>query len=243
MRRRAPFIALTQRIAHQYPALDSVEELIRTGSVLVNGTIVTNPRSRVRADAPVTIRTPTPLRGRRKLAPILTAFAVNPRGRIALDVGASTGGFTQALLADGACAVYAVDTGYGQLLGSLRQDPRVRVLERTNLGHLNRQLIPDPIDVVVIDLSYLALAVALPQLEAITFTPNADLIALIKPNYELGLSRTDQEPTATQQALHQVRGALDQLPWRVSGTMPSPLPVAHRAQEAFIHARRNTADT
>jgi len=239
MRRRAPFIALTQRVAHQYPGLDSIPELIRAGSVLVNGSIVTNPASRVRADAPVTIRTPTPLRGRRKLAPILTAFAVNPRGRIALDVGASTGGFTQALLAGGACVVYAVDAGYGQLLGSLRQDPRVRVLERTNLGHLNCQLIPDPIDVVVIDLSYLALGIALPQLEAITFTPDADLIALIKPNYELGLSTTDQDPTATERALYQVREALDQRPWRVTGSLPSPLPVAHRAQEAFIHARRD----
>src|SRR5579885_3286776 len=117
------------------------------------------------------------LRGTIKLRAALAAFAVEVAGRVALDVGASTGGFTVALLEAGAARVYAVDAGFGQLLGRLRQDARVVNLERTNLAALE---LPEPIDLVTVDLSYLSIALAAPQL------PRApELIALVKPMFEL----------------------------------------------------------
>src|SRR5207248_8695281 len=114
-------------------------------------------------DAAVLVSGPPLLRGETKLRAALAAFDVSVAGRVALDVGAAAGGFTRALLAAGARRVYAVDAGYGQLLGSLRQDPRVVNLEATNLGELSVDLIPDQVELVTLDLSYLALAAAVPQ--------------------------------------------------------------------------------
>jgi 23S rRNA (cytidine1920-2'-O)/16S rRNA (cytidine1409-2'-O)-methyltransferase len=109
------------------------------------------------------LRTPQPLAGEAKLRAALAAFAPAVQGRIALDVGAAAGGFTRVLLEAGARRVYAVDAGFGQLLGSLRQDPRVVNLERTNLGVLDAALVPDPIELVTIDVSYISLASAVPS--------------------------------------------------------------------------------
>ena len=106
-----------------------------------------------------------------------------------LDLGAAAGGFTRVLLESGAARVYAVDAGFGQLLGSLRQDPRVVNLEATNVAALDTHLIPEPIEVVTIDVSYLALAAAVAQLDRITIVPGADLIGLVKPMFELRLAR------------------------------------------------------
>src|SRR5262245_23079822 len=106
---------------------------------------------------------PVALRGEAKLRHGLRAMAVPVEGRVALDVGAAAGGFTRVLLEAGAVRVYAVDAGHGQLLGSLRQDPRVVALERTNLGALTLELVPDVVEVVTMDLSYLPVARAAPQ--------------------------------------------------------------------------------
>jgi 23S rRNA (cytidine1920-2'-O)/16S rRNA (cytidine1409-2'-O)-methyltransferase len=103
-----------------------------------------------------------PLRGEAKLRAALAAFGVRPAGRVALDLGAAAGGFTRVLLDAGAARVYAVDAGFGQLLGSLRQEPRVVVLERVNLGNLDCRRIPDAIELITIDLSYLSLSEAFP---------------------------------------------------------------------------------
>src|SRR5207302_2622448 len=155
----------------------------------VDGIVRTNPATLVRAGASISLREDVVLRGERKLEAALAAFALDVRGRVALDAGAAAGGFTRILLAAGARRVYAVDAGHGQLLGSLRQDPRVVNLEATNLGDLTRELVPDTIEVVTLDLSYLALADAVPQLEALRLDPQADAVALVKPQFELGLAR------------------------------------------------------
>ena len=115
-------------------------------------------------------------------------------GRIALDVGAAAGGFTRVLLADGATRVYAVDAGFGQLLGSLRQDPRVVNLEATNVAQLDERLIPEQIDVVSVDVSYLSLGSAVAQLDRVRFAADADLIGLVKPMFELGLGTAPNDP-------------------------------------------------
>ena len=162
------FVALTQRVRQLYPHLGDPARAISDRLVRVNGVIVTSPRSRISVAAAVTVAPPpAPPRGARKLTAGLDAFAVPVAGRVALDVGASTGGFTHALLAAGARRVYAVNAGYGQLLGSLRLDDRVVNLERTNLGVLGTALVPDVIEIVTIDLSYLSLARAAPQLETV----------------------------------------------------------------------------
>lgn len=154
---------------------------------------MTNPSSRVRAGSPITISRPRPLRGEAKLRAALSAFAVDPSGRTALDVGAAAGGFTRVLLGAGARRVYAVDVGHGQLLGSLRQDSRVVHLERTNLAGLDEDRVPDVVDLVTIDVSYLALSSAAPQLERIRLAPDVEAIALVKPQFELGLASPPED--------------------------------------------------
>jgi 23S rRNA (cytidine1920-2'-O)/16S rRNA (cytidine1409-2'-O)-methyltransferase len=130
--------------------------------VLVDGRSIDNPRSLVRKGARITLRVEPSLRGEAKLRAALAAFGVSPAGRVALDLGAAAGGFTRVLLQAGASRVYAVDAGYGQLLGSLRQDQRVVVLERVNLGDLDTSCVPEAIELFTIDLSYLSLHEAVP---------------------------------------------------------------------------------
>ena len=143
----------------------------------------------MRQGAAITLRIDEPLRGEAKLKAALAAFEIIVRDRIALDVGAAAGGFTRVLLDAGARRVYAVDAGYGQLLGSIRQDTRVINLEATNLGELNTNLVPEEIDLVAMDLSYLSLGDAVPQLEANRLAARAHVVGLVKPQFELGLSK------------------------------------------------------
>lgn len=124
---------LDAELARAHPYLDRPERLIAEGAVLVDGRIVTNPASLVPVGASIVVRMQRPLRGEAKLRAALAAFDVPVRGRLALDVGAAAGGFTRVLLEAGGARVYAVDTGHGQLLGSLRQDDRVVNLEGVNL--------------------------------------------------------------------------------------------------------------
>lgn len=235
---RAPLRALIALVAKSYPELDA-SSAISTGQVLVDGRVVSNPASLVRRDASIAIRRDHPLRGEAKLAAALHSFAVTVRGRAALDLGAAAGGFTRTLLRAGAARVYAVDTGFGQLLGSLRQHPAVVVLERTNLADLSRALVPEPIGVVTADLSYLSLARAMAQLDGrIEFEPDADLLAVVKPQFELGLP---EPPTAREQRAEAsslaVRG-VEQAGWAVRGVEESPVRGARGSRELLLHATR-----
>ncbi len=141
------------------------------------------------------------LRGSAKLRAALDRFGVHVEGRVALDVGAAAGGFTTVLLERGAAKVYAVDAGHGQLLGSLRQDPRVVNLESTNIAELNDELVPDDIDLVTIDVSYLSLTQAVRQLRTVRLAEGADLVGLVKPMFELQLAAAPSEPAVLRQAL------------------------------------------
>jgi 23S rRNA (cytidine1920-2'-O)/16S rRNA (cytidine1409-2'-O)-methyltransferase len=123
--------------------------------------------------------------GRGRLAHALDAFAVLLDGRVAIDIGAATGGFTQVLLARRPTRVYAVDAGHGQLRGTLRQNPRVINLERTNLGHVDRAIVPEPVEIITIDPSYPSVACAAPQVKASRTSQTADPVALVKPVYGL----------------------------------------------------------
>ena len=175
------------------------------------------------------------LHGVEKLSFALERFGVDVRGRVAFDCGASTGGFTKALLDAGASRVYAVDAGYGQLLGSLRQDDRVVNLERTNLADARVDV---PVDVVTLDLSYLSLADALPQLP-VELAPGADLLALVKPMFELHLAQLpDDQDAGLADALPIAAAAATATGWTVVATDRSPVLGRAGAVEGFHHARR-----
>jgi 23S rRNA (cytidine1920-2'-O)/16S rRNA (cytidine1409-2'-O)-methyltransferase len=167
-------------------------------------------------------------RGGLKLVKGLDHFGIDPTGLTGLDVGASTGGFTDVLLNRGAAKVYAVDVGHGQLAWSLRQDPRVVVLERTNARHLDRTLIPDPVGIVVCDASFIGLETVLPAALALA-APGAWAVALIKPQFEVGPDRVGKGGVVRDPALH--REVCDRIAawlaarpgWQVLGITESPI--------------------
>jgi 23S rRNA (cytidine1920-2'-O)/16S rRNA (cytidine1409-2'-O)-methyltransferase len=216
------------------PALSPV-----LSEVLVDGFPRTNPGSLVDPSASISLRPRRQLRGTAKLAHALGVFAVNPRGRIAIDVGAAAGGFTQALLEAGAARVYAIDAGHGQLRGWLRQHPRVVNLERTNLAELTPELVPDTVELVSMDLSYLAIACAAPQLGELTIDPRADLVALVKPAFELRLASAPTGGEDVHDAVTHAAHGLATAGWEVLATEPSPALGAGGAAEWLVHARRH----
>ena len=235
-RRRAPFVALLTLLQHRFPGLDDPAQLIKEGAVLVNGLPAANLRARVRADAALQIRHPRLLRGTIKLTHALTAFGVRVAGLVALDLGAAAGGFTQAMLEAGAARVYAVDVGSGQLRGWLRADPRVISLERTNLARLDRRLIGEPVDLLTMDLSYLAVADAVGQVDRRILAPAAQLIALVKPTFELHSGQLADQPGQVAAATEAASRALADHGWRVLAQEPSPVPGAKGAVESFVYA-------
>jgi 23S rRNA (cytidine1920-2'-O)/16S rRNA (cytidine1409-2'-O)-methyltransferase len=181
-------------------------------------------------------------RGGIKLAHALEHFAIDVAGLIALDVGASTGGFTDVLLTKGAARVYAVDVGHGQLAWKLRQDPRVVVLERLNARHLTAQEIPEAPDIVVCDASFIGLETVLPAALSLA-KPHAQLVALIKPQFEVGPARVGKNGVVRDPALHRevcdrIAAWLTHLGWTVSGIVESPIRGPEGNVEFLIHAAR-----
>ena len=167
------------------------EGMIRAGQVLVDDTPVDKPGTRVRPDAEVRLRgEPRRFvsRGGEKLAGALEDLGVDPTGLVCLDVGASTGGFTDCLLQAGAHHVVAVDVGYGQLAMKLRDDPRVTVLERTNARHLEPEALPEAIGLVTVDVSFISVRLLLERLQRVA--PAAELLVMVKPLMETLLERS-----------------------------------------------------
>jgi 23S rRNA (cytidine1920-2'-O)/16S rRNA (cytidine1409-2'-O)-methyltransferase len=209
---------LAAELARVRPDLADPIAAIVAGDVRVDGRIVMKPASLVPVGASIVLRPAKPLRGEAKLGAALAAFHVDVHG-VAVDVGAAAGGFTRVLLAAGARRVYAVDAGHGQLVGSLRADPRVVNLEGVNLGVV---AIEEPIDFVTLDLSYLAVADAVPQLERLDFDDGAQLIALVKPMFEL---RAPSPPPRPERAVGLACRALAQT-WTPRACMRSPAEAA-----------------
>lgn len=239
---RAKFRNVIDHLVRSRPDLPEPEAALAAGHVLIDGRVVTNPRSQVRADASVVIKPPRPLRGEDKLRAALDGFAVDVSDRECVDLGASAGGFTRVLLEHGARRVFAVDAGHGQLRGDLRNHSRVVNLERTNLADLS--VIPPSalIGAVTMDLSYLSVADAAPQIETLSFATDADLIALVKPMFELGLDSPPEDDTVLQRALDLAVAGVQRGPWHVVGTMPSPVTGSKGAREWLLHARRSDDD-
>lgn len=220
------------------------QALIAAGAVRVDGAPVPKPATRIAEGARLElIGDPLPYvsRGALKLRHALEVFALDASGAIALDLGASTGGFSQVLLAAGAAEVWAVDVGQGQLTPELRSDPRLHVLERLNARDLTAAHVPPP-DWIVADLSFISLAKALPPALALT-RPGAVLVALIKPQFEVGPALVGKggivrDPAARQDAVAGVRAFLAGSGWSVRGEEPSPIPGSDGNIEFLISARK-----
>ena len=168
---------------------ENAADLIESRSVLVGGIPATKPATQVDAETSITLagkREDFVSRGGHKLAGALDAFPnISVSGKRALDAGASTGGFTDVLLKRGAIEVIAVDVGYGQLAWEIRNDPRVKVLDRTNIRHLTIEQVGEPVDLIVADLSFISLTLVLPALVTVAKT-NADYLVMVKPQFEVG---------------------------------------------------------
>ncbi|GAB4177885.1 MAG: TlyA family rRNA (cytidine-2'-O)-methyltransferase [Thalassobaculales bacterium] len=223
------------------------QALILAGLVFSGERRIDKPGTTLGPDAPLALRGqdhPWVSRGGLKLAHGLDHFAIDPAGLTALDVGASTGGFTDVLLARGAARVYAVDVGHGQLAWKLRQDPRVVVLEKVNARHLDARQVPEPVDLVVCDASFISLATVLPAPLALT-RPGARLLALVKPQFEVGRGEVGKGGVVRDPALHQavcarIAAWLGGLAgWRVLGVEPSPILGPEGNREFLIAASRS----
>jgi len=220
---------------------ERARRLVMAGAVLVADRPVTKPGTEVPDDAAIRLRgddSPYVSRGGEKLAGALDAFALDVRDRVALDVGASTGGFTDCLLQRGARRVIAVDVGYGQLAWRLRQDPRVVVIERTNARKLTAEMLPEQADVAVIDVSFISLATVLPAVAA-TVTPGGTIVALVKPQFEVGRGRVGKggvvrDPALRAEAVATVRAAAERIGLAVQGEVESVLPGPKGNREVFL---------
>jgi len=220
----------------------AAQRLIMAGQVFAGERRLDKPGQLVAEDVALELRGqphPWVSRGGLKLAHALDSFAIAVAGRTGLDVGASTGGFTDVLLQRGAARVYAVDVGHGQLAWKLRNDPRVVLLEKTNIRHVGPAQIAEPVDIIVCDVSFIGLETALPAAMALV-TAGAHLVALIKPQFEVGKGRVGKGGIVRDPALHQEvcdrLGAwlAAQPGWRLQGIVPSPIEGADGNREFLM---------
>jgi 23S rRNA (cytidine1920-2'-O)/16S rRNA (cytidine1409-2'-O)-methyltransferase len=227
------------------PSRERAQRLILAGDVLIGDRPATKPGALVAPDAALRLRkAPSTYvsRGGEKLAGALDAFGLDVAGQVALDVGASTGGFTDCLLRRGARRVFALDVGYGQLAWTLRQDARVTVLERTNARRLEAGMLAEPPDLATVDVSFISLALVLPAVAAV-LRPAASVVALVKPQFEAGREQVGKggvvrEPAVRAAAVVRVREAARALGLTVRGEAESVLPGPKGNREVFLWLAR-----
>lgn len=231
------------------------ESRTRAQALILAGLVYTGDRKVEKAGQPLTPDAPLEVKGKDhpwvsrgglKLDHALTYFEWNVEGAIAIDVGSSTGGFTDVLLTRGAAKVYAVDVGHGQLAWKLRADDRVVVLERTNARHLTADQIPEPLDLVVCDASFIALSKVLPAALDLA-KPGARLAALIKPQFEAGKGEVGKGGVVRDSAVHQrvcddVVAWLGTIGWDVIGVTTSPITGPEGNIEFLVAAMRQMSD-
>ncbi|MGC8493388.1 MAG: TlyA family RNA methyltransferase [Syntrophobacteraceae bacterium] len=213
------------------PSRERAQSLILAAKVVVDGKVLTKAGQKVSEDCEIHViedALPYVSRGGLKLEHAIRSFSIEVAGLTAMDVGASTGGFTDCLLCFGAKKVYAVDVGYGQLAFTLRNDPRVIVLERQNIRYLPTELVPEPIELVTIDTSFISLKIVIPAVVPF-LKPGAVMISLIKPQFEAGREEASRgagvirDPNLHEQICETVAAFTAGLGFRVLGTIPSPV--------------------
>lgn len=242
---RADQLVVVQELAESRAR---AQALILAGQVYIGDRQVAKAGDLLPEDAVLTLKGrdhPWVSRGGLKLDHALKSFSLTAEGKTVLDVGASTGGFTDVALTHGAAKVYAVDVGHGQLAWKLREDPRVVVLERTNARHLSRAEVPDAIDLIVCDASFIGLETVLPAALMLA-APAAQLVALIKPQFEVGKGRVGKGGVVRDPALHaevceRIRGWLEAQGWTVLGLTESPILGPEGNKEFLIAAERRAA--
>lgn len=225
---------------------ESAVELIESGTVLVRGIPATKAATQVDAETSITLakdRDEYVSRGGHKLAGALDAFSkVHVAGKIALDAGASTGGFTDVLLRRGAKKVIAVDVGYGQLAWQLQQDSRVEIHDRTNIRAISPELIGEKVDLIVADLSFISLTLVIPALVSVA-KPEADFVIMVKPQFEVGKEKLGaggvvREPTLRKSAIWEVAQSARSAGLGTVGVVASPLPGPSGNVEYFLWLRQ-----
>jgi 23S rRNA (cytidine1920-2'-O)/16S rRNA (cytidine1409-2'-O)-methyltransferase len=223
-------------------------ELIGAGRVRIDGMPAAKPATAIAVNAALIVERDDERswvsRGAHKLIGALDAFGLSVDGRRCLDAGASTGGFTEVLLDRGAREVVGVDVGYGQLAWSLRNDPRVHVLERTNVRELTADSIGGLVDLVVADLSFISLSTVLPALTSCA-SADADIVPMVKPQFEVGKDRVGaggvvSDPELRTEAVLTVARRAAELQWHTVGVTASPLPGPSGNVEYFLHLRSST---
>jgi 23S rRNA (cytidine1920-2'-O)/16S rRNA (cytidine1409-2'-O)-methyltransferase len=220
-------------------------DLIRLGAVRVEGRPALKPGALIEPSVRLSVdahASPFVSRGGLKLAAALDAFGLDPKGLTAVDIGASTGGFTEVLIARGAERVFAVDVGRDQLHDKLREDRRVVVLEGTDARALDAEIIDCPVGAITADVSFISLTKALPAALSLA-APGAWLVALVKPQFEAGRDAVGKggivrDAQARARAVAEVRAFIDAIPgWKVFAEMPSPVPGGSGNEEVLIGAR------
>lgn len=224
------------------PGRERAKALIMEGNVLVNGQPALKAGVAIDDGAAVTLRCcdmPFVSRGGLKLAHALETFSVDVRGKTAMDVGASTGGFTDCLLKNGAARVYAVDVGYGQLAWSLRSDPRVITVERTNIRILPKESVPEEVDIITIDVSFISLKIVIPA--ALKFLKrDGCMICLVKPQFEVGKGEVGKGGIVRDEGrrisvVEEIKSFVACSGLMVAGTCESPIKGQKGNVEYFIH--------
>lgn len=233
-------------VKHQIAdTIELAERLIRAGKVMVDETIIDKPGIPISTDCSIRLKEKLPFvsRGGLKLEAGLKNFQIDPTGMICADIGVSTGGFTDCLLQYGAKKVYGVDVGYGQIDWKLRQDPRVVLIERFNARNITNSQIPEPLDLAVIDVSFISLTTIIPPLLPL-FGKTIDIISLVKPQFELPSQRVAKggivsDPNLHQEAIDKITAFGNSAGLVAKEVIPSPILGAKGNREFLLHLHKS----
>ena len=230
-----------------FESREQAQRSIMAGEIRVGEQLITKPAAMIDVGAPISVAESPQFvsRGATKLSGALDFFKIDVGDKVALDIGASTGGFTDCLLQRGAVKVFAVDVGRGQLAWKIRNDPRVVVFEKVNARFLSREQIPQLVDLCVIDVSFISLTLILPRAFEL-ITPDSVILALIKPQFELqrkdvGRGGIVREPALHEKAQQKIVNFVEEADYRVVGLVPSPITGTDGNQEFFICIRKRSA--
>lgn len=245
-RRRADTVLASRGF---FDSREKARAAIIAGEVTVDGDLVTKPGTLIDPEARIEVAEKKRYvsRGGHKIEGAFAEFGLSARGKHVLDVGASTGGFTDFLLKDGAARVTAVDVGYGQLAWELRQDERVAVFERTNIRHCDEESLGGPFDMAVVDVSFIGLSLVLPVVMPMV-VEGGDVVALVKPQFEAGKRDVGKKGVVRDRATHErvleeVAGAVRNAGWVVRGLTHSPIRGPQGNIEFWIWAARDGEET
>ncbi len=223
---------------------EKAKAVILEGKVLVNGIVVDKAGAFVKSDVVLTVEGKIPYvsRGGIKLEHAIKEFKIDVNGKVAMDIGASTGGFTDCLLKHGAIKVFAVDVGHGQFSWILRDDEKVVLLEKTNVRYLDRDLVPDKIDIASIDVSFISLLRVIPKVLEF-LTPNGKVVALIKPQFEankkdVGKGGVVKDDKKRLEVVEKIKSGSEKLGLEVKGVTKSPIKGPKGNVEYFIYLKK-----